>query len=96
MSYDVLLISAISRVTKETSKKFQIIFSKISKNHISLCRFLLIWKALIHSILISDVKDMKSHVLRALGKISNKKALKFHLEFNFNNFHGRKDGKVLG
>ena len=29
---------------------------------------------------------MKSHVLRALGKIPIKKTLKFHLELNFNNF----------
>ena len=33
---------------------------------------------------------MKSHVLQALGKIPNKKTLKFHLEFNFNNFQEKK------
>ena len=40
---------------------------------------------------------MKSHVLCALEKTPNqKKALKFHLELNFNNFQERKNGKVLG
>ena len=39
---------------------------------------------------------MKSHVLRALGKIPNKKKnLKFHLEFIFNNFQEEKMGNFL-
>ena len=42
--------------------------------------------------MISEVKDMKSHVLWALGK----KTLKFHLELNFKKFQEKKDGKVLG
>ena len=46
--------------------------------------------------MISEVKDMESQVLRALGKTPNKKTLKFHLELNFNNFQKRKYGKVLG
>ena len=47
-------------------------------------------KALIHSILISEVKDTKSHVLQGLWKIQNKKTLKFHLKLNFNNFKKEK------
>ena len=39
---------------------------------------------------------MKSHVLGALRKTPNKKTLKFHSEFNFNNFQEQKDGNFLG
>ena len=53
-------------------------------------------QASIHSILICEVKDMESQVLWALGKTSNKKTLKFHLELNFNKFQEKKSGKVLG
>ena len=38
----------------------------------------------IHSILMSEVKDMESKVLQALEKLQTKKTLKFHLELNFN------------
>ena len=45
---------------------------------------------------MSEVKDMESQVLQALGKTLNEKNLKFHLELNLNNFQERKNGKVLG
>jgi hypothetical protein len=48
-------------------------------------------EALVHSILISEVKDMKSDVLRALkGLLSEKKALNLVCRLNFNNFQKRK------
>jgi hypothetical protein len=48
-------------------------------------------EALVHSILISEVKDMKSDVLRALkGFLSEKKALNLVCRLNFNNFQKRK------
>jgi methionine synthase II (cobalamin-independent) len=44
-------------------------------------------KALVHSIPISEVKDMKSYVLRALkGFFSEKKTLNLDCGLNFNNF----------
>jgi hypothetical protein len=48
-------------------------------------------KALVHSISISEVKDMKSDVLRAL-KVSlyEKKPLNLICRLNFNNFQERK------
>ena len=47
-----------------------------------------------HSILIREVKGIKSHVLSTLAKkFKKKKNLKFHLELNFNNFQKQKDGK---
>jgi hypothetical protein len=47
-------------------------------------------KALVHSILISDVIDMKSDVLRALkGSLSEKKLLNLVCGLNFNNFQER-------
>ena len=45
---------------------------------------------MIHSILISEVKVTRTHVLWARGKIPNKKTLKLHLELKFNNFQERK------
>jgi hypothetical protein len=48
-------------------------------------------KALVHSILISEVKDMKSDVLRALkASLSGKKTLELICGLNFNNFQERK------
>jgi hypothetical protein len=48
-------------------------------------------KALVHSISISEVKDMKSDVLRALkGSLSGKKTLNLDCTLNFNNFQERK------
>ena len=46
--------------------------------------------------MISEVKDIESHVLWALWKIMNKKNLKFHIELNLNNFQERKYEKVFG
>jgi hypothetical protein len=48
-------------------------------------------KALVHSIPISEVKDMKSDVLWALEAfLSGKKTLNFVCELNFNNFQEKK------
>jgi hypothetical protein len=48
-------------------------------------------KALVHSIPISEVKDMKSDVLWALkGFLSEKKTLNLVCRLNFNNFQERK------
>jgi hypothetical protein len=48
-------------------------------------------KALVHSILISEVKDMKSDVLQA-GKasLSEKEPMNLVCRLNFNNFQERK------
>ena len=43
----------------------------------------------------NKVKVTKTHVLQALGRIPNKKTLKFHLELNFTNLQERKYGKNL-
>ena len=48
---------------------------------------------LLQSIMISEVKDMKSQVLHALGKIPTKKSLKFHYELNFQKKSKRRKGK---
>jgi hypothetical protein len=48
-------------------------------------------EALVHSILISEVKDMNSDVLRALkASLSGKKTVNLVCGFNFNNFQERK------
>jgi hypothetical protein len=48
-------------------------------------------EALVHSIPISEVKDMKSDVLRALkASLSGKKTLNLVCGLNFNNFQERK------
>jgi hypothetical protein len=53
-------------------------------------------KALVHSILISEVKDMKNDVLRAQkGFLSEKKTLNLVCKLNFNNFQARKIAKTL-
>ena len=52
-------------------KLFHIIFSKKTKNYTLFSRFLSTWEALIHSILISEVKDTKCQVLPSLGKTPN-------------------------
>ena len=49
-----------------------------------------------HSILISEVKDMESKVLQIVKKAPKRKTLKFHLKLNFDNFQERKNRKVLG
>jgi hypothetical protein len=52
-------------------------------------------KALVHSIPISEVKDMKSDVLRALKGSLSEKALNLVCGLNFNNFQERKIAKTL-
>jgi hypothetical protein len=53
-------------------------------------------EALVHSNPISEVKDMKSDVFRALkGSISEKKALNLVCGLNFNNFQKRKIAYTL-
>jgi hypothetical protein len=48
-------------------------------------------KALVHSIPIGEVKDMKSDVLQALKEsLSEKKTLNLVCGLNFNNFQERK------
>ena len=48
-------------------------------------------EALVHSIPISEVKDMKSDILRALkASLSEEKTLNLDCGFNFNNFQERK------
>ena len=47
--------------------------------------------------MISEVKDMDSQVLRALGKTPNKKTLKVNFELKFYNFSRKRTLKnVLG
>jgi hypothetical protein len=54
-------------------------------------RFIPTRKALVHSIPISEVKDMKSDVLRALkASLSKKNILDLVCKFNFNNYQERK------
>jgi hypothetical protein len=47
-------------------------------------------EALVHSIPISEVKDMKSDVLRALKGSLSKKTLNLVCRLKFNNFQERK------
>jgi hypothetical protein len=48
-------------------------------------------EALVHSIMICEVKDMTSDVLRALkASLSEKKPLNLVCGFNFNNFQEKK------
>jgi hypothetical protein len=47
-------------------------------------------EALVHSIPISELKDMKSDVLRALKGSLSKKTLNLVCGLNFNNFQERK------
>jgi hypothetical protein len=47
-------------------------------------------KALVHSIPISEVKDMKSDVLHALKGFLSKKTLNLVCQLNFNNSQERK------
>jgi hypothetical protein len=51
-------------------------------------------EALVHSILISEVKDMKSDVLRALKASLSKKTLNLVCGLNFNKFQKRKKEKL--
>jgi hypothetical protein len=47
-------------------------------------------EALVHSIPISEVKDMKSDVLQALKGSLSKKTVNLVCRLNFNNFQERK------
>ena len=52
-------------------------------------------EALIHSILMSDVKDTRKSCFDSTMENSEpKKTLKCHLELNFDNFQEKKNGKV--
>jgi hypothetical protein len=56
-----------------------------------LCRSIPTREALVHSIPISEVKDMTSDVLRALkASLSKIKTLNLVCRLNFNNFQERK------
>jgi hypothetical protein len=52
-------------------------------------------EALVHSIRISEVKDMKSDVLWALKDFFLKKTLNLVCRLNFNNFQERKIAQTL-
>jgi hypothetical protein len=56
-------------------KLLQIFFYKIKENSTMLNRSISTREALIHSILISEVKDMKNNVLRALKACHSEKKL---------------------
>jgi hypothetical protein len=58
-------------------------------------RFICIKKALVHSIPISEVRDMKSEVLWALKTFHSGKTLNLVCGLNFNNFQGRKIALTL-
>jgi hypothetical protein len=47
-------------------------------------------EALVHSIPISEVKDMKSDIFQALKASLSKKTLNLICGFNFNNFQEKK------
>ena len=68
-----LKILVQTRAARAAPKLFYIIFSERTKNYTLLSKFLWTWEALIHSILISEVKDMESLVLWALRNAPNKK-----------------------
>jgi hypothetical protein len=79
------------RAVQVAQKLPQIFFYKIKENCTMLDRSICPREALVHSILIIEVKDMKSDVLRALKGISFwKKTLNLVYELNFNNFQERK------
>ena len=61
------------RAARAAQKLSQIIFFQKNIYFFLLIRFLFTWEALIHSILICEVKDTRSHVLQALWKIPKKK-----------------------
>jgi hypothetical protein len=75
-----------------SAKNFFKYFSKIKQiNCAMLNRSIPTRKALVHSIPISEVKDMKSDVLRALkASLSEKKPLNLVCGLSFNNFQKRK------
>jgi hypothetical protein len=76
------------RATQKTSSN---IFLKNKRNCAMLDRSICTKKALVHSIPISEVKDMKSNVLQALkASLFEKNTLNLVCGLNFNNFKERK------
>jgi hypothetical protein len=76
------------RAAQKTSSN---IFLKKIKNCAMVDRSIRTRKALVQSISISEVKDMKSDVLMALkGSLSEKKTLNLVCRLNFKNFQERK------
>jgi hypothetical protein len=74
-----------------TKNLFKYFSKKIKKNCAMLDRSIPTRDALVHSIPISEVKDMKSNVLRALKAfLSGKKTWNLVCRLNFNNFQERK------
>jgi hypothetical protein len=63
------------RAARATPKTSSNIFKKIKENCAMLDRSILTREALVHSIPISEVKDMTSDVLRALKASPSKKKL---------------------
>ena len=57
---------------RQHQKLFHIIFSKKTRNYTLLSRFLCTWEALIHSIMISEVKDMEVKFCGHLEKLQTK------------------------
>jgi hypothetical protein len=79
------------RAVRATQKTSSNIFLKIKENCAMLDRSILTRKALVHSIPISEVIDMKSEVLRALkASFFEKKTLNLICQLNFNNFQEKK------
>jgi hypothetical protein len=79
------------RAGQATQKTFSNIFLQNKRNRAMLDMSIPTREALVHSILISEVKDMKSDVLRALKAfLSRKKTLNLVWGLNFNNFQERK------
>jgi hypothetical protein len=68
----IIFICGLSRQHK---KLLQIIFKKIKENCAMLDRSIIISEPLVHSIPISEVKDLKSDVLRALKGFLFEKSL---------------------
>jgi hypothetical protein len=80
---------------RQHKKLLQIFFKKIIKNCAMLDRSIPTKEALVHSIPISEVKDMKNDVLRAPKVSFSKKTLNLVWRLNFNNFQERKIAHTL-
>jgi hypothetical protein len=79
------------RAVRAVQKTSSNIFQKIKENCAMLDRSIPTREDLVHSIPISEVKDMKSDVLWALkASLSRKKTLNFVSRLNFNYFQQRK------
>jgi hypothetical protein len=81
------------RVVRAAQKTSSNMFLKIKENCAMLDRSISKKEALVHSIPISEVKDMKSDVLRA--SLSKNKTLNLICRLNFNNFQERKISQTL-